>query len=50
MVREPEGTPPAKTNTEDDQVLFKRKPITIHAPPTNVPDNAEVWHIIRNGT
>lgn len=31
-----------RTNTEDEQVLFKRKPITIHPPQTNIPDNAEV--------
>lgn len=38
------------TDTESDQVLFKRKPITIHPPPTNVPDNAEVWKAVQKAS
>lgn len=45
MVQCAERPDQSETTTEDEQVLFKRKPITIHPAPTNVSDNAEVWHI-----
>lgn len=42
MVRRLECQDRISTKTEGEQVLFKRKPITIYPPPTNVSDNAEV--------